>query len=74
MEAQVGLWHRVDGRVVSGELNTPLPLSVQHDTGLLRVVVREIENIDSPIVAADLGSLQADLQQRTVFLDIVPID
>jgi hypothetical protein len=36
--------------------------------------VREIENIDSPIDAADSGSLQADLQQRTVFLDIVPID
>ncbi|HET6735865.1 MAG TPA: hypothetical protein VFH65_24665 [Mycobacterium sp.] len=72
-ETHAGLWHR-DGRVVVGELNAPLPpLNVRHGTGLLRVVVREIEDIEVPLPSAPQGSIAADLQQRTVFLDVVPI-
>ena len=73
-ETLAGLWHR-DGQVVTAALNAPLPsLNVRHNTGLLRVVVREIEDIESPVPPAQEGTLAADLQQRTVFLDVVPID
>ena len=70
---QAGLWFR-DGQVAVGGLNAPIgPLDVSRTTGLVRVVVREIEDIPSPVPAADPATFAADLQQRTVFLDVVPI-
>jgi hypothetical protein len=69
----VGLWHR-DGQVVIGVLNAPLaPLQVRHNTGSVRIVVREIEDIASPVAKAEDGTFAADLQQRTVFMDVVRI-
>jgi hypothetical protein len=67
-----GMWHRVPGHAVSGALNAPLPpLPVPSTGGLLRVVVREIEDIDPAIPPNGDDSFAALLRQRTVFLDVV---
>lgn len=68
-----GLWHRLDGHSVWGFLGEPLPpLSLPEADGLLRIVVREIEDIPAAYVEDD-GVLATDLRQRTVFLDIIRI-
>lgn len=68
-----GLWHR-DGAPAIGTLNTPLPpIRFRSNSGAARIVVREYEDIDSPVPPAPVGTFAADLQQRTVFVDIVPL-
>lgn len=72
-DGHVGLWHR-DGITVTGSLNTPLPpISYRPGTSARRIVVREYEDIESPVPPAPEGTFTADLQQRTVFLDIVAL-
>jgi hypothetical protein len=62
----------VPGHSVSGALNAPLPpLPVPSTGGLLRVVVREIEDIDPAMPPTGDDSFAALLRQRTVFLDVV---
>lgn len=68
-----GLWHR-EGTPVSGSLNTALPpLRFRRGNGACRIVVREYEDIESPVPPAPEGTFAADLQQRTVFIDVVPV-
>ncbi|MET7642448.1 hypothetical protein ABZS83_02100 [Streptomyces sp. NPDC005426] len=68
-----GLWHRVPGHMVSGVLGEPLPpLAVPATDGRLRVVIREIENIQ-PAVTGDDATLAGELRQRTVFIDVVSL-
>jgi hypothetical protein len=67
-----GMWHRVPGHSVSGTLNAPLPpLPVPAVEGLLRVVVREVEDIDPAVPTDGDDSLSSELRQRTIFLDVV---
>jgi hypothetical protein len=72
--SHTGLWHRKETPVI-GSLNTPLaPIGYQRGGDAYRIVVREYEDIESPVPAAPAGTFAADLQQRTVFLDVVPLD
>ena len=67
-----GTWHRVPGLSVSGFVNAPLPpLPVPSGGGQLRVVVREVEDIETAMPLD--GSLAAELRQRTVFIDVILI-
>lgn len=69
-----GVWHRVPGHSVSGTLNMPLPpLAIPAGEGLLRVVVREIEDIEPAMEIDGNDLLAAELRQRTVFLDVVTL-
>lgn len=66
-----GVWHRV-GSSASGTLNAPLPpLAVPAAEGLLRLVVREIEDIEPAVPGAGGDSFADELRQRTVFVDVV---
>lgn len=68
-----GLWHAVEDHAMSGGLNAPLSLPLPGDDGMLRLVVREIEDIAAPFDPGDDGSPAAMLRQRTVFLDVVAL-
>jgi hypothetical protein len=69
-----GLWHRMAGQSVSGTLNAPLPpLVIPAAEGLLRVVVRETEDIEPAMAIDDNDSLAAELRVRTVFLDVIAL-
>jgi hypothetical protein len=65
-------WRRVAEHTVDGVLNSPLPLLALPDGGPLRLSVREVEQIPADRVAPP-GSIAADLEERIVFADVVPL-
>jgi hypothetical protein len=68
-------WVRVPGQTTEGTLNTPLPplLRPEGDASL-RVVIREVEQL-TPTNQEPAASNQiaAELTQRTVFIDVIPL-
>ncbi len=66
-------WRPLPDHAVEGLLNSPLPiLPLPSVAGALRVVIREIEQIP-PTATVPGDALAAELAQRTVFVDVVPI-
>ncbi len=70
---QRGLWHRLDGHAASAPLGQAMVLPIPVGDGELRIVVREIEDIDGVASVDGDGPLAGDLRQRTVFIDNVRI-
>jgi hypothetical protein len=70
--ATAGLWRPEPGLEVAGDLNATLALTVPSGEGARRVVVREIERIPAER-KAPVGSIGAELEQRTVFADVIPL-
>ena len=70
----VPAWRPVPGHVVAGDVTGTLPvLPLPSGTGPLRLRVREIEQISGSAAAPGDPATAAELRERTVFVDLVPI-
>lgn len=67
----VAAWSRVPGAAVSGDLGLALPILPLPTAGPLRLVVREIEQLDTDPIQPTADPVTAELTERTVFLDVV---
>ncbi len=67
----VDTWVRVPGASVVGRTNEPLPaLPVPADTGHLRVVIREVEDLDAP---GGIVGAARELAEHAVYVDAVDL-
>jgi hypothetical protein len=64
-------WQRAPGTLVSGALNEQLAaIAIPAGDESLRLVVREVEQFPGSVPADTLGG---ELDERTVFVDVIPI-